>query len=95
MMETHDHRIRAGCCKLRRTKRKSTAMTRSWMLVVLASSTSVALAQDCVPLKGSKICPAFEAASISTNKDIVAALYASPPILIVSTKLTHELAVRF
>ena len=46
-------------------------MQKSLLLTLLASSTSVTLAQNCISLSGSKTCPAFNASSISTDSYLV------------------------
>ncbi|OAR05764.1 hypothetical protein LLEC1_06983 [Akanthomyces lecanii] len=40
-------------------------------LALLSTMPSLSAAQQCVPLKGSKVCPAFDAASVSTDKSVL------------------------
>lgn len=48
-------------------------MKKPWLLlVVVVSSTSVSLAQNCIPLTDSTTCPAFNAASVSTSPALTA-----------------------
>ena len=47
-------------------------MKTPFLLGLLASSTSVALAQNCIPLAGSTTCSAFNTSSISTGSDLTA-----------------------
>jgi hypothetical protein len=46
-------------------------MQKSLLLTLLALSTSVTSAQNCISLSGSKTCPAFNASSISTDSYLV------------------------
>ena len=50
--------------------------TRTALLFMLAASP-VAMAQNCISLSGSKECPAFSSASISTDDTLVGFLYGS------------------
>lgn len=40
-------------------------------LALLSTAPVVVSAQDCISLKDSKACPAFESASISTNATLI------------------------
>src|SRR5205814_457657 len=70
---------RITCFREREQKTSSTSSTytnrstmqKSLLLTLLASSTSVTLAQNCISLSGSKTCPAFNASSISTDSYLV------------------------
>jgi hypothetical protein len=61
----------------RRQKQPRPAKKNALLLSVLAASLPVSMAQqNCVSLQGSSACPAFSAASISTN--LTGDLYAPP-----------------
>lgn len=45
-------------------------MKKSLLLALLASSTSLSLAQSCISLAGSTTCPAFQSASIATSPEV-------------------------
>jgi len=54
--------------------RRSAAMHNPLLLALLASSTSLSLAQSCISLAGSTTCPAFNASSVSTDAYLVGLL---------------------
>jgi hypothetical protein len=58
--------------RTRQHRRHSGAMTASLVLAVLATALPVAMAQDCIPLQGSTVCPAFSSASVSTGSGLSA-----------------------
>lgn len=61
----------------RRRKSRSVGInTRTALLSILATAPA-AMAADCISLSGSTVCPAFDAASISTDTTQVGLLYVS------------------
>ncbi|SMQ53991.1 unnamed protein product [Zymoseptoria tritici ST99CH_3D7] len=53
-----------------RRSRRSNLSTSTSLCALLVCSASLANAQDCIPLRDSTACPAFNSASISTNRDL-------------------------
>ena len=58
--------------RARRTQKSwASATTSCLLLLFVASTTPIAMAQNCVSLSGSQTCPAFNRSSISTGPGLV------------------------
>lgn len=78
-LRSHEAVMANGAVKARQMRRKTSTRTTprtAGILVSLLSFASPAVAQDngCVSLQGSKACPAFSSASVSTGSYLVGLL---------------------
>lgn len=63
--------------KTTRRRRIPRPLKKSALLTFAAACIPSAMAQNCIPLAGSTLCPAFNQSSISTNPTLVGYLYVS------------------
>lgn len=60
----------------RRSKaRHDTSLSKAAALLAILAATPTSMAQSCVPLKGSRMCPAWDASSITTGGEALSNLY--------------------
>jgi hypothetical protein len=67
-------RVGSGGSSSKRRQGSTGFNTKTALLSILAAAP-VAMAQDCISLSGSTLCPAFSSASISTDSTLVGFLY--------------------